>query len=150
MSIFYFFPSQGSPRLSSIAAPAGNNPAHESGLSTRLPAGNFPASGSDSESPGGGLPPSGAGRFRSAQPGSVGGCSAGHTGASDLSPDPDACVSGGQGHFTGALPRRVNQRTGAVTSTFLQLFCNRVGISLDRSEQRIAYCNYEVEYHRHQ
>ncbi|MEQ2217240.1 hypothetical protein XENOCAPTIV_000650, partial [Xenoophorus captivus] len=91
----FFFVSQCSPCLSSIPASVGNNPAHESGLSTCLTAGNFPASCSDSESPGGGLPPAGAGCFHSAWPGSISGRSAGHTDASDFSPDPDACVSGG-------------------------------------------------------
>lgn len=92
---------QRSPCVSPLVAPTGSHPTQQSGRSTGLAASHVPKRGPDSESPGGRLPPSGAGRLFTPWFEFFGGKSAGHAGTSDLSPDQDACVCGSQGDFTG-------------------------------------------------
>lgn len=119
--------SQCSSRVSSLVAPVGNHLTHQPGLSTSFTARHVPAHGSDSESPGGRFPPSGTGRFCSAWSGFFGWKSAGHAGASDLSPDQDAGVDGSQGHFTG------NQiKSGVCFSSFCICISNYFCVFLNR------------------
>lgn len=99
---FYtFLLSQCSSCVPSLIAPAGNHLTHKSGCSTSFTASHISTHGSDSESPGSRLPPSGAGCFCSDWSGLFSRKSASHIGTSDPSPDQDASLSGSQRHFTG-------------------------------------------------
>lgn len=86
----------------SLVAPAGRHITQQSGCSNCFAASHIPTRGQDSESPGGRLPPSGAGGLHSVRSCFFGRKSAGHNGTSDPSPDQDAGVSGSQGNFTGS------------------------------------------------
>lgn len=96
-----FSSPQGSPRVPSLAAPAGRHLAQQSGRCHSAAAGHVAALSPDREPPGGGLPAPGAGGVGSARPGLRCWRPAGHAGAPDSAPDQDAGVGGGQGPLTG-------------------------------------------------